>query len=180
MHFPAGIRSLIHFSQDRPDLIESELSGLAFDSLQQIFKTDAITTMLEQPAPLPCINEDIHLFIDPAAGGPQSDYAMVSVTRQKGLVTVMPSEHRRAVHPLAGGALVERDTRSRFFVHRLVAVGRSFHYDTRVEPGNLYNSTHTPAKKSTSAHPHPKSAHQPTHTQKAHISSRGSTCARCR
>jgi hypothetical protein len=75
--------------QDRPDLIESELSGLAFDSLQQIFKPHLLDLMFTQPCPPPVINEDVHLFIDPAAGGPFSDYAVLSITRQKGLVTVI-------------------------------------------------------------------------------------------
>ena len=74
--------------QDRPDLIESELSGLAFDSLQQVFKAEHIEVMFKQPIPPPVINEDVHIFIDPAAGGPYSDYAILSVTRQKGLITV--------------------------------------------------------------------------------------------
>ena len=74
--------------QDRPDLIESELSGLAFDSNQQIFKTAHIETMFHQPAPIPVLNEAVFTFIDPAAGGPQSDYAVLSVTRHKGLLTV--------------------------------------------------------------------------------------------
>ena len=74
--------------QDRPDLIESELSGLAFDSLQQVFKAEHIELMFKQPIPPPVINEDVHVFIDPAAGGPYSDYAVLSVTRQKGLITV--------------------------------------------------------------------------------------------
>lgn len=74
--------------QDRPDLIESELSGLAFDSLQQVFKPAHIDVMFKQPIPPPVINEDVHIFIDPAAGGPFSDYAILSVTRQKGLITV--------------------------------------------------------------------------------------------
>lgn len=74
--------------QDRPDLIESELSGLAFDSNQQIFKTAHIETMFNQTPPPPVLNEAIYLFIDPAAGGPQSDYAILSVTRQKGMLTV--------------------------------------------------------------------------------------------
>jgi hypothetical protein len=74
--------------QDRPDLIESELSGLAFDSNQQIFKTAHIETMFEQPPPVPVLNEPVYIFIDPAAGGPQSDYAVLSVTRQKGMLTV--------------------------------------------------------------------------------------------
>lgn len=74
--------------QDRPDLIESELSGLAFDSNQQIFKSSLIETMFNQTPPPPVLNEAVYLFIDPAAGGPQSDYAILSVTRQKGMLTV--------------------------------------------------------------------------------------------
>ena len=74
--------------QDRPDLIESELSGLAFDSNQQIFKTSHIEIMFNQPPPPPILNEAVYTFIDPAAGGPQSDYAVLSVTRHKGLLTV--------------------------------------------------------------------------------------------
>jgi hypothetical protein len=74
--------------QDRPDLIESELSGLAFDSNQQIFKTSHIEIMFSQPPPLSTLNEAVYTFIDPAAGGPQSDYAVLSVTRHKGLLTV--------------------------------------------------------------------------------------------
>jgi hypothetical protein len=97
--------------QDRPDLIESELSGLAFDSNQQVpltvcvclslshqltsispktqlFKTSHIETMFNQPPPLSILNEAVYTFIDPAAGGPQSDYCVLSVTRHKGLLTV--------------------------------------------------------------------------------------------
>jgi hypothetical protein len=76
--------------QDRPDLIESELSGLAFDSNHQIFKNAHIEIMFSQKPPSPVLNEAIYMFIDPAAGGPQSDYAVLSVTRQKGLLTVSP------------------------------------------------------------------------------------------
>lgn len=74
--------------QDRPDLIESELSGLAFDSNQQIFKPAHIDIMFQQAPPAPVLNEAVYIFIDPAAGGPQSDYAVLSVTRQKGMLTV--------------------------------------------------------------------------------------------
>ena len=77
--------------QDRPDLIESELSGLAFDSNQQIFKTAHIDIMFSQPPPEPILNETVYTFIDPAAGGPQSDYAVLSVTRFKGMLTVRAS-----------------------------------------------------------------------------------------
>lgn len=74
--------------EDRPDLIQSELSGLAFDSCQQIFKSSHVEIMFTQPAPAPILNEPIFTFIDPAAGGPQSDYAILSITRHKGLITV--------------------------------------------------------------------------------------------
>jgi hypothetical protein len=81
--------------QDRPDLIESELSGLAFDSNHQIFKSCDLDVMFSQRPPRPVLNEAIFLFIDPAAGGPQSDYAILSVTRHKGLLTVSPREFMR-------------------------------------------------------------------------------------
>jgi hypothetical protein len=74
--------------QDRPDLIESELSGLAFDSLQQVFRSVDMDIMFTQAPPEWITNDVIHLFIDPAAGGPGSDYAVLSVGRQKGLITV--------------------------------------------------------------------------------------------
>lgn len=74
--------------QDRPDLIESELSGLAFDSLQQVFRGPDLDIMFSQTPPAPVVNEAVHLFIDPAAGGPSSDYAILSIRRHKGLVTV--------------------------------------------------------------------------------------------
>jgi hypothetical protein len=73
---------------DRPDLIESELAGLAFDSLQQIFKAPLLDTMFSQQCPTPILNEGVHLFIDPAAGGPQSDYAILTIVRRQGIVTV--------------------------------------------------------------------------------------------
>ena len=78
--------------QDRPDLIESELAGLAFDAAQTVFRSTDLEVMFSQPAPPLVVNEDVHIFIDPAAGGPGSDYAILSITRHKGLVTV-----RRAV-----------------------------------------------------------------------------------
>jgi hypothetical protein len=46
--------------------------------------------MFNQPAPMPILNEPVYVFIDPAAGGPQSDYSVLTVTRQKGMLTVSP------------------------------------------------------------------------------------------
>lgn len=75
--------------EDRPDLIASELSGLAFDSLQQCFRKSDIDRMIYQlQAPQPVMYEDIYIFIDPAAGGPGSDYGIMSVTRNRGVLVV--------------------------------------------------------------------------------------------
>jgi hypothetical protein len=74
--------------QDRPDLIQSELSGLAFDALQQAFRKADLDKMFEVQAPPVAMYGGIFIFIDPAAGGPTSDYAILSVMRWRGLVTV--------------------------------------------------------------------------------------------
>ena len=81
-------RKLKIMMQDRPDLIQSELAGLAFDSLQQVFrKADIKIAMAIQPMAFEH-NNTIFVLIDPAAGGPQSDYAVVSLCRSRGNVTV--------------------------------------------------------------------------------------------
>jgi hypothetical protein len=81
-------RKLKIMMQDRPDLIQSELAGLAFDSLQQVFrKADVVIAMSLSPLVVPD-NPTVFIVIDPAAGGPQSDYAMVSIIRHRGSVTV--------------------------------------------------------------------------------------------
>ena len=70
------------------DLIQSELAGLAFDSLQQVFRKVDIQNMFEmEPMPL-IINQDVFVVVDPAAGGPSSDYAIVSLCRTRGSVQV--------------------------------------------------------------------------------------------
>jgi hypothetical protein len=100
---------------DRPDLIESELSGIASNTLQSCFRGRDIATMFEQDPLPPVYAENLVLVIDPAAGGPQSDYAMVSMVRRKGMVQVrcahFPSSHKIRVASvcnelLYGGKLV--------------------------------------------------------------------------
>ena len=87
-------RKLKIMMQDRPDLIQSELAGLAFDSLQQVFrKSDIAIAMALKPLPLPD-NPVVFVVIDPAAGGPQSDYAVVSIVRERGNVTVSRARSR--------------------------------------------------------------------------------------
>jgi hypothetical protein len=89
-------RKLKIMMQDRPDLIQSELAGLAFDSLQQVFrKSDIAIAMSLKPLPTEN-NPTIFMVIDPAAGGPQSDYAIVSILRHRGSITVRLSTHNYA------------------------------------------------------------------------------------
>ena len=38
--------------------------------------------------PTPVIYEDVFIFVDPAAGGPGSDYGIMSVTRSRGVLAV--------------------------------------------------------------------------------------------
>lgn len=74
--------------QDRPDLLLSEMQGCSFDALQQVFPKQLVKVMFElEPLPEE-VNTTIFVVVDPAAGGPQSDYAVVSMIRTRGNVTV--------------------------------------------------------------------------------------------
>lgn len=65
---------------------------MAFDAAQSIFRPADIDTMfVQQPYPN-VVNEDLFLVIDPAAGGPQSDYAFISFSRYRGMVRVVGAE----------------------------------------------------------------------------------------
>ena len=81
-------RKLKIMMQDRPDLIQSELAGLAFDSLQQVFRKADIAAMFEAEPPSLEMDTTIWMVIDPAGGGPQSDYAVVTICRYRGIITV--------------------------------------------------------------------------------------------
>lgn len=105
--------------QDRPDLIQSELSGLAFDSLQCVFRPADIEVMYNQEPPEPVLNADIYLFVDPAAGGPQSDYAILSFQRQKGLVTVSIKD----IVEWVNGVVVEKDKTDAKFSEKTIKSG---------------------------------------------------------
>jgi len=74
--------------QDRPDLIQSELAGLSFDSTQELFSATHLDGMFNMVGPLPPINAEIFIVCDPSAGGPGSDYAILSVTRHQGVIMV--------------------------------------------------------------------------------------------
>lgn len=74
--------------EDRPDLVNSELMGMAFDECQAAFKSSYLDVMFNQPCMEVETSEPVHVFVDPAAGGANSDYAFISVTRKKGMITV--------------------------------------------------------------------------------------------
>ena len=73
---------------DRPDLIQSELAGLAFDSLQQCFRIGDIENLMKSEPIEYTWKQPIYIVIDPAAGGPQSDFALISFFRSRGIVCV--------------------------------------------------------------------------------------------
>ena len=78
---------------DRPDLIQSELAGLAFEALEQVFRKGDIALMFDTSGLPFTQNQTIFLVIDPAAGGPLSDFAIISLCRSKGCVQVIYSSH---------------------------------------------------------------------------------------
>ena len=99
-------RKLKIMMQDRPDLIQSELAGLAFDSLQQVFRKQDLILMFDTSALTLTLNQTVWIVIDPAAGGPQSDYALVSICRIKGCIVVrVPRPCSRAMLCLPFGSL---------------------------------------------------------------------------
>lgn len=78
--------------EDRPDLIKSELAGLAFDGEQSIFREEDIERLFALPPYPSYISEDLFIMIDPAAGGPSSDYAFLSFCRYRGMVRLVGGE----------------------------------------------------------------------------------------
>jgi hypothetical protein len=127
------MRRMPFCAQDRPDLIKSELAGLAFDSLQQIFRKCDIAHMFEATL-LPLVQDQtVWLVIDPAAGGPGSDYAMVSMVRQRGTVTVRPPFPQAHTHThTARKTLASRDAvpvaaRLHELGHRLLRAEKAQH-----------------------------------------------------
>lgn len=76
---------------DRPDLIVSEMGGVAFSSVDQCFRFCDLKRMFESDVVL-SLEWDIPFFvcIDPCAGGEHSDFAVVSFVYQHGAYQVPP------------------------------------------------------------------------------------------
>lgn len=100
---------------DRPDLIQSELAGLAFDSLQQCFRTSDIEAVMTSKIPDLEWKQPIYIVIDPAAGGPQSDFALISFFRHKGIICVS--------YARMYSTLTERSNSSSLMVSHVINVG---------------------------------------------------------
>ena len=70
------------------DIANFQMQGLAFDSLETVFKATDVKMMLDlEPLAVPT-NSTVFVVVDPAAGGPSSDYAIVSIARVRGTVNV--------------------------------------------------------------------------------------------
>ena len=96
---------------DRPDLIESELAGLAFDSLQQCFRPGDIDAMYTIEPLVPTLHNEIFIVVDPAGGGPHSDYALVSFQRERGNIAITGIESLSTKEPSKQFALLEEHIR---------------------------------------------------------------------
>jgi len=82
-------RRLKIIMSDRPDLINSEMGGVAFNSVDQCFKQSLLKQMFNEPIPLRIdFNTRFFVTVDPAAGGEHSDFAMVSFSYSHGIFKV--------------------------------------------------------------------------------------------
>lgn len=92
---------------DRPDLINSEMSGVAFSSVDQAFRQCDLKRMFSNcpPIELP-VNPQLMVCIDPCAGGQFSDFALVSLVYENGIFQVRQLVHARVclVQPAAAHA----------------------------------------------------------------------------
>lgn len=74
---------------DRPDLIESEMGGVAFSSCDQCFRQVDLKRMFESKIVLDiqwCV--PFFVTVDPTAGGEHSDFAVVSFIYEYGVYQV--------------------------------------------------------------------------------------------
>jgi hypothetical protein len=83
-------RRLKIIMSDRPDLINSEMGGVAFSSIDQCFKQNDLKRMFNVTIQISiCSATPFFVTVDPAAGGENSDFAVVSFTVAHGLYKVL-------------------------------------------------------------------------------------------
>jgi len=84
-------RRLKTIMSDRPDLIVSEMGGVAFSSVDQCFRYCDLKRMFESPIPMTLEWETpFFVCVDPCAGGEHSDFAVVSFVYVYGSYQVPP------------------------------------------------------------------------------------------
>ena len=86
---------------------------MAFDSLQCCFRPADIEQLFAQEALPPLLNAEIFIVVDPAGGGPHSDYAVTSFQRNRGTVTITGIETLNTKEPSKQFLLLEEH------IHRL-------------------------------------------------------------
>jgi len=75
---------------DRPDLINSEMGGVAFNSIDACFKQVDLKRMFNQSIQITIpTGNTFFVTVDPAAGGENSDFAVVSFTMLHGVYKVL-------------------------------------------------------------------------------------------
>ena len=82
-------RRLKTIMSDRPDLIESEMGGVAFSSCDQCFRQVDLKRMFEEDSVMLIPwGTPFFVTIDPAAGGEHSDFAIISFVYNSGIYQV--------------------------------------------------------------------------------------------
>jgi len=83
-------RRLKIIMNDRPDLINSEMGGVAFSSIDQCFKQNDLKKMFSINIQFTITSgTPFFVTVDPAAGGENSDFAIVSFTVRHGSYKVL-------------------------------------------------------------------------------------------
>ena len=82
-------RQLKTIMSDRPDLINSELGGMAVSGTTQCFKALYLQRMFSPAdAAVLTFEQDFFVSVDPMAGGEKSDFAVVSFAIHRGVYQV--------------------------------------------------------------------------------------------
>jgi len=127
-------RRLKTIMSDRPDLIVSEMGGVAFSSVNQCFRYCDLKRMFESSIPMRIEwNTRFFVCVDPCAGGEHSDFAVVSFVYLFGsyqvcaYVPILPAlsrEHDQAfdlekglVQATRGGILIRKNILEKVGVH---------------------------------------------------------------
>lgn len=89
-------RRLKTIMSDRPDLINSELGGIAAAGTEQCFKTVYLDRMFAPGTTVDVVTgQDFFVSVDPMAGGERSDFAVVSFAIRRGVYQVRLTQRAR-------------------------------------------------------------------------------------